>query len=68
MAQIITTKGSLVLNTTSVYQITPGLGKKVSTTRVGMKVSTSSRGLGVKDYTPSMRATYSSMMVFHTSK
>ena len=31
MAQIITTKGSLVLNTTSVYQITPGLGKRVST-------------------------------------
>ena len=39
-AQIITTKGRLVLNTTSVYQITPGLGKKVSTTRVGMRVPT----------------------------
>ena len=64
----VPTSKSLVLITTSVYQITPGLGKKVSTTRVGMKVYISSRGLGVKDYTPSMRATYSSMMVFHTSK
>ena len=76
MAHIITTRGSLVLNTTSVYQITPGLGKKVSTTRgslvlittsvylitprMGKKVSTSSRGLGVKDYTPSMKVTTSS--------
>ena len=55
----VPTSKSLVLITTSIYLINPGMGKKVST---------SSRGLGVKDYTPSMRATYSSMMVFHTSK
>ena len=50
---------------------------------MGKKVSTSNRGLAVKDYTPSMkvptssrdmnfpwmsRATYSSLLVFHTSK
>ena len=65
MAHIITTKGSLVLITTSVYLITPGLGKKVSTTRGSLVLITTSMylitpGMGVRVYTPSMRVPTSS--------
>ena len=51
MAHIITTRGSLMFITPSVYLTTPGTGKKVSTTRgslvlytPSMRVPTSSRG------------------------
>ena len=51
MAHIIITKGRLVLITTSVYLITPGLGKKVSTTRGSLVLSTT----GIYWITPGMR-------------
>ena len=47
----VPTSKRLVLITTNIYLINPGMGKKVST---------SSRGLGMKDYTPSMKVTTSS--------